>query len=95
MKLELPIISSDRLLLRLATHQDIPQVLKYFRDNKTYLTPFYPRWFDEFFTDYYWQHSIEGGILEFINNKSLRLFIFPRYRLDEVIGTVNFTDYVR
>jgi ribosomal-protein-alanine N-acetyltransferase len=50
MQFEPPLITSDRLLLRLATKEDIPQILNYFTDNKTYLTPFYPQWSENFFT---------------------------------------------
>ncbi|MEJ1930908.1 30S ribosomal protein S5 alanine N-acetyltransferase, partial [Nostoc sp. NIES-2111] len=44
MKSELPIITSDRLLLRIGIQEDIPSILKYFIDNKAYLTPYYPTW---------------------------------------------------
>ncbi|WP_375472664.1 GNAT family N-acetyltransferase [uncultured Nostoc sp.] len=92
---ELPIIASDRLLLRAAIHEDIPQILKYFIDNKTYLTPFYPLWADGFFTEEYWQYQIENSFLEFINGQSLKLFIFTKKNPTVVIGTVNFSNFVR
>ncbi|MEH2176964.1 GNAT family N-acetyltransferase [Nostoc sp.] len=92
---ELPIIASDRLLLRAAIHEDIPQILKYFIGNKTYLTPFYPLWADGFFTEEYWQYQIENSFLEFINGQSLKLFIFPKRNPTVVIGTVNFSNFVR
>ncbi|MEH2282553.1 MAG: ribosomal protein S5-alanine N-acetyltransferase [Nostoc sp.] len=92
---ELPIITSDRLLLRAAIHEDIPQILKYFIHNKTYLTPFYPLWADSFFTEEYWQYQIENSFLEFINGQSLKLFIFTKKNPTVVIGTVNFSNFVR
>ncbi|MEH2332158.1 GNAT family N-acetyltransferase [Nostoc sp.] len=95
MRSELPIIASDRLLLRAAIHEDIPQILKYFIDNKTYLTPFYPLWADGFFTEEYWQYQIENSFLEFINGQSLKLFVFSKKNPTVVIGTVNFSNFVR
>ena len=92
---ELPIITSDRLFLRAAIHEDIPQILKYFIDNKTYLTPFYPLWADGFFTEEYWQYQIENSFLEFINGQSLKLFIFTKKNPTVIIGTVNFSNFVR
>lgn len=92
---ELPIIASDRLLLRAAIHEDIPKILKYFIDNKTYLTPFYPLWADGFFTEEYWQYQIENSFLEFINGQSLKLFVFTKKNPTVVIGTVNFSNFVR
>jgi [ribosomal protein S5]-alanine N-acetyltransferase len=92
---ELPIITSDRLLLRAAIHEDIPQILKYFIDNKIYLTPFYPLWADGFFTEEYWQYQIENSFLEFINGQSLKLFVFTKKNPTVVIGTINFSNFVR
>lgn len=92
---ELPLITSDRLLLRVAIHEDIPQIIKYFTDNKTYLTPFYPLWPDGFFTEEYWQYQIENSFLEFINGQSLKLFIFNKKNPAVIIGTVNFSNFIR
>lgn len=92
---QLPLITSDRLLLRAAIHEDIPQILKYFIYNKTYLTPFYPLWVDGFFTEEYWQYQIENSFLEFINGQSLKLFIFTKKNPNVIIGTVNFSNFVR
>jgi ribosomal-protein-alanine N-acetyltransferase len=92
---ELPLITSDRLLLRAGIHEDIPQILKYFIYNKTYLTPFYPLWADGFFTEEYWQYQIENSFLEFINGQSLKLFIFTKKNPTVIIGTINFSNFVR
>ncbi|MFN6461480.1 MAG: GNAT family N-acetyltransferase [Nostoc sp. DedVER02] len=92
---ELPLIASDRLLLRAGIHEDIPQILKYFIYNKTYLTPFYPLWADGFFTDEYWQYQIENSFLEFLNGQSLKLFIFTKKNPTVIIGTINFSNFVR
>ncbi|MBC6433993.1 GNAT family N-acetyltransferase [Nostoc sp. HG1] len=92
---ELPLITSDRLFLRAAIHEDIPQILKYFIHNKTYLTLFYPLWANGFFTQEYWQYQIENNFLEFINGQSLKLFIFTKKNPTVIIGTVNFSNFVR
>ncbi|MEH2402739.1 GNAT family N-acetyltransferase [Nostoc sp.] len=92
---ELPLITSDRLFLRAATHEDIPLILKYFIHNKTYLTPFYPLWADGFFTEEYWQYQIENSFLEFINGQSLKLFIFTKKNPTIIIGTINFSNFIR
>jgi ribosomal-protein-alanine N-acetyltransferase len=95
MKSELPIITSDRLLLKMASQDNIRPILKYFTENKTYLTPFYPTWADNFFTEEYWQYQVEGHLWEFINGHSLKLFIYPQKNITGVIGTVNFSNFVR
>lgn len=95
MKSELPIITSDRLLLRIAIQEDIPQVLKYFIDNKKYLTPYYPSWAEHFFTAEYWHYQVENNFLEFVHEQSLKLFIFPKQYPTEIVGTINFNNFVR
>ncbi|MBW4562029.1 MAG: ribosomal protein S5-alanine N-acetyltransferase [Mojavia pulchra JT2-VF2] len=95
MKSELPLINSDRLLLRIGIQEDIPQILKYFNQNKTYLTPYYPDWAEGFFTKKYWYFQIENNLLEFLNDHSLKLFIYPKKSLTEIIGTINFSNFVR
>lgn len=95
MKSELPLITSDRLLLRVAIPEDIPQILKYFTNNKTYLTPFYPIWADGFFTEEYWEYQVESNFLEFINDHSLKLFIYLKNQPTQIIGTINFSNFIR
>ncbi|AFZ25476.1 acetyltransferase, ribosomal protein N-acetylase [Cylindrospermum stagnale PCC 7417] len=95
MKSELPLITSDRLLLRVATPEDIPQIVKYFTDNKTYLTPFYPLWADGFFTEEYWEYQVETNFLEFINDHSLKLFMYLKNQPTKIIGTINFSNFIR
>lgn len=95
MKSELPIITSDRLLLRIGIQEDIPNILKYFIDNKAYLTPYYPTWAEHFFTAEYWNYQVENNFLEFIHDQSLKLFIFPKKQPTKIIGTINFSNFVK
>ncbi|MCF4966213.1 ribosomal protein S5-alanine N-acetyltransferase [Nostoc sp. CMAA1605] len=95
MKSELPIITSDRLLLRIGIQEDIPRIVQYFRENKDFLTPFYPTWTEHFFTEDYWHNQVENNFLEFIHDQSLKLFIFPKKQPKTIIGTVNFNNFIR
>jgi ribosomal-protein-alanine N-acetyltransferase len=95
MKPALPIIETERLILRLATKEDIPQILQYFTQNKEYLTPFYPRWQEEFFTAEYWWYQLQQNTAEFYSDLSCRLFIFTKSNPETIIGVVNFSNFVR
>ncbi|MBH8554849.1 ribosomal protein S5-alanine N-acetyltransferase [Nostocaceae cyanobacterium CENA357] len=95
MKSELPLITSDRLLLRIGIKEDIPKIVKYFTENRNYLTPFYPSWAENFFTEQYWQYQIENSFLEFIHEQSLKLFIFFKKNPNKIIGVINFNNFVR
>jgi len=95
MKLAQPLIATERLLLQLATKEDIPAILAYYNENKTYLTPFSPLWHESFFTQEYWYALVENNYLEFINDLSLRLFIFPKTNPTVIVGSINFSNFVR
>ncbi|BAZ41099.1 GCN5-related N-acetyltransferase [Calothrix sp. NIES-4101] len=95
MNLQTPWIICDRIILRMANSEDIPQILNYFIQNKTYLTPYYPAWYDEFFTEEYWKLQIDVNYQEFNSDRSLRLFIFLQDNPNQIIGTLNFNNFVR
>ncbi|MEM1395315.1 MAG: ribosomal protein S5-alanine N-acetyltransferase [Cyanobacteria bacterium P01_D01_bin.116] len=94
MQLQQPRIVTQRLLLRLASQEDVTKILKYYIDNKAYLTPFYPAWSEAFFTAKYWQSEVEAAIREFIQGQSLRLLIFSPSE-STIIGIINFRNFVR
>lgn len=95
MQLELPLITTERLLLRLATKEDIPEILNYYTENKIYLTLFFPLWPEDFFMEEYWQNQVDIDLQEFINDLSLKLFIFAQKNPTIIIGTINFRNFIR
>lgn len=90
-----PIIHTERSTLRLATPADVPAIVRYFRDNRAFLAPWEPRRTDRFFTDEFWSEQVRRNADEAENDRSLRLFIFPRDAPGEVMGSVGFTEFVR
>lgn len=91
---EPPILKSDRLFVRMATLEDVPYIVKYFNENKQYLTPFYPQWVDNFFTEEYWHYQVETSFLEFIHKSSLKMFIYQKQQPRKIIGTINFNNFI-
>ncbi len=94
MQLQQPYIVTKRLLLRLASQEDVPLILKYYTDNKAYLTPFYPIWSEFFFTEAYWNNELEIAVSEFMKGQSLRLVIFSQTK-STIIGVINFGTFIR
>ena len=94
MQLQQPRIVTKRLLLRLASQEDVSNILKYYTDNKAYLTPFYPAWSESFFTAKYWHSEVEVATREFIQGRSLRLLIFSQNE-STIIGIINFRNFIR
>ncbi|MCJ8278945.1 MAG: ribosomal protein S5-alanine N-acetyltransferase [Rivularia sp. ALOHA_DT_140] len=94
MQLQQPRIVTKRLLLRLACQEDVIDILKYYVDNKAYLTPFYPTWSENFFTAEYWQSEVKVALQEFAQGQSLRLLIFSQTE-STIIGIINFRNFIR
>lgn len=94
MQLQLPRIVTKRLLLRLANREDVPYIIKYYSDNKTYLSPFYPAWSESFFTEEHWNSEVEIALQEFIQGYSLRLLIFSQSE-SKIVGIINFRNFIR
>ncbi len=94
MQMQKPRIVTKRLLLRLAIQDDVADILKYYTDNKAYLTPFYPAWSEPFFTAKYWHSEVEVAMSEFIKGQSLRLLIFSQNE-STIIGIINFRNFIK
>jgi ribosomal-protein-alanine N-acetyltransferase len=88
-------IETPRTFLRLATQEDVPAILRYFRENRDFLARWEPRRSERFFTDEFWAEQVRRNTEEAESDRSLRLFIFPRDDPGRVIGTVSFTEFVR
>lgn len=86
MILETPFISSSRLLLRLGTKQDMPEIINYFYYNKEHLSFWQPLWHSNFLTQEFWQQQVEENLKEFQSDRSLKLFIFKSTHPTKIIG---------
>lgn len=95
MKLKLPLISSTRLLLRLGTKEDVSKIINYFYQNQEHLAPWQPLWHSNFLTQEFWQEQVERNFKEFQYDHSLKLFILKTTYSTEIIGQVNFNNFVR
>jgi ribosomal-protein-alanine N-acetyltransferase len=95
MQFVFPLLETQRLIVRMASYRDVAQIVYYYQENKTFLTPFEPTRSDSFYTRKYWQEQIEINSLEFERDRSLRLFLFEKVAPQKVIGSVNFNQFVR
>jgi [ribosomal protein S5]-alanine N-acetyltransferase len=95
MHLDPPVLSSPRVIVRMAEAADVPQVVRYFRDNREHLAPSRPLVGDEFHSEPFWHAQVRANLSEFREGKSVRLFFFDRARPERVIGNANFTQVFR
>ena len=88
-------ILSERTVVRMATPEDVPAIVRYFRENRAFLAPWEPRRAERFFTGEFWDEQVRRNMDDAENDRSLSLFIFPNDAPGEVIGSVGFTQFVR
>lgn len=90
-----PRLETQRTILRLATLQDVPQILRYFDENSQHLAPTDPPKPEGFHTEAYWNRRILKAFEEFVSDRAVRFFIFERQNNQKVIGTVNLSQIFR
>lgn len=95
MKLEVPLIVSARLLLRLANQDDIGKIIDFYSHNQSFFAPWHRRWAEDFLTESYWQKQVEKDFQGFESDKSLKLWIFEKATSKYIVGHVNFDNFVR
>lgn len=93
-------IETPRLVLTQPPPDDADQVLAYYEDNRAHLEPWEPGRSREFYTLAHWQERLRRNRLDLDQDRALRLFLLlkpddPREEPDEVIGTCNFSEFVR
>ncbi|HEY9857639.1 MAG TPA: GNAT family N-acetyltransferase [Stenomitos sp.] len=88
-------LESDRLVLRMGTPPEVPEILRYYRDNQAHLGPFDPARPPDFYTESFWQEQVRRNLHEYRADQSLRLFLFAQKDPTCILGTVNFTAFVR
>ena len=95
MSTPLPRLGTDKFDLRLAEESDVPQLLSYRRENADHFRPFEPVPAADHFTDAYWVRQVERDHDEFEAGLSVRLYLFERGPLAQVLGLVSFSNIVR
>jgi ribosomal-protein-alanine N-acetyltransferase len=90
-----PQLETPRLILRLPTKEDVPEILRYYTENQQHLTPFEPLRTQEFYTKQYWFCEVSQRLMEFKGDRSCKLFLFNRENPSEIIGSANFANFIR
>lgn len=94
MYLDIPLISSERLLIRPALQDDLSNIIRYYRENQSFLVPVEPRWPDNFLTESFWRERIETALIEYNYRQSLKLFLFEKTEAGRVVGAINFSQFI-
>ena len=88
-------IETERLVIRLARPDEVPEIVRYYRDNRDHLQPYSPTFGADFLDVDTWTEQVEARAREFASGESFRGFLFARDHPARVIGNINLTQVVR
>src|SRR5437588_1716552 len=91
----MPVLTTERLVIRGAAETDVPALLRFFDENRSHMAPWEPPRPADFHSDDFWRIQVGRHRRAFETGSALMLFLFPRERPAEVIGQVSFTGIVR
>lgn len=91
---QMPVLESERLIMRLGEPEDVTSIIRYFTENRPYLEPFEPQRPHNFLTKQFWITELEARKQAARRLRSQNYFIFPKTNPDEVIGAINLNNMV-
>jgi len=89
------LIRTERLELRLPSAADVPEVIRFYTDNREHLGPWSPAWPANFFAEDFWHDQVEQRGQEAHAGLGARMFVFKLSAPAQVIGNVSLTQVVR
>jgi [ribosomal protein S5]-alanine N-acetyltransferase len=90
-----PILHTDRLTLRLACEDDLPSIIRFYKENELHLARSGPLRSASFYTLRHWTKQIILDREDYLADRALRLFLFEREKRSDVIGILNFNAILR
>jgi ribosomal-protein-alanine N-acetyltransferase len=85
------LIETERLTIRLAEIADVPEIIRYYGDNRAYLQPFSPTFAPDFLDQVTWLEQVRVRLREFASGDSFRGFLFERSAPRTIVGNLNLT----
>ena len=88
-------IRTERLVVRLPELGDVPEVVRFYSDNREHLEPWSPTPPAGFYTEDYWREQVRHRRQEYAEGLGARMFLFPRDQPERVIGNLSLTGVMR
>jgi len=89
------VIDTDRLIIRLAEPAEVPEIVRYYRENHDHLQPYSPTFGGEQVDESAWREQVIERHLELSRHEAFRAFIFLRESPHGIAGNINLTQVVR
>ncbi len=92
----IPTIETERLVLTLPKPAVAPRMVAFYHSNRAHFAPWDPERQPTFYSAEWWRNQLRENRREFLQDRSLRLAIFPRGDPEgPVVGVTNFSVFVR
>lgn len=88
-------IETQRLTIRLPQIADIPEIVRYYGENRPHLQPFSPTFAPDFLDEATWIEQVRERSREFALGESFRGFLFARAAPQTIVGNLNLTQVHR
>ena len=89
-----PLITTGRLVLRLAEHGDIPALLRFYRENVDHLAPSSPLPPPDFLTEAFWLQQVARNNEDFAEGRAVKFFLFDKSVPTTVVGFISLINIV-
>src|SRR5215210_8284644 len=89
-----PLITTSRLMLRLAETGDISALLRFYRENADHLAPTSPLLPPDFLTESFWIRQLARNNDEFAQRRAVKLFLFDKSEPATVVGQISLNTIV-
>lgn len=89
------LIRTERLIIRVPEVADVPEIIRFYSENRTHLQPFSPAFGSDFLDPVTWLEQVHTRAREFAAGESFRAFLFAQQAPSRVIGNLNLTQVQR
>ena len=90
-----PVLTTERLVLRLASERDSEAIVQYYRENREFLAPFEPLRPPGFYTTRFWELQACRSHEDYRAGLAVRFFLFRREEPGTISGYVSLTGITR
>ncbi len=88
-------LRTPRTIIGLAREGDAAAIVSYYSTNRARFEPVDPERAPIFYQDRFWRAQVRQNEDDYIADRALRLFIFPRSDRGRVIGTIGLSNFAR
>jgi [ribosomal protein S5]-alanine N-acetyltransferase len=89
------LIETERLTIRLPQVADVPEIIRYYGENRERFQPFSPTFAPDFLDEGVWLEQVRVRLREFAARESFRAFIFAKAAPKRIAGNLNLTQVYR